>query len=135
MTTKTAQNIAIVWGTNSALSGGGNNAMTGAIIETLQVTPKNGSPIDIEEGSGLTAIQVMLKDGFDGKSTHVYDSNRALPAEGANITLVGPKNDGNVGTANYNCTFWSFSFSKNKKKEATVEMTFTYRPLINGDPT
>jgi hypothetical protein len=132
MTIKPSGNIAIVWGSGGA--NGGANSITGSICETLTMTPKNAAPIDIENDEGFTAIQVMLRDGFDAKATYVYDSNRSIPAEGANITLVGPKQDGNAGTTNFNCTFWSFGFSRNKKKEKTVEISFTHRPLINGSP-
>jgi hypothetical protein len=123
---KASGNIAIVWGTPSAL---GN--MSGIVLETLSITPKNGTPIDIEDGAGLAAIQVMLNDGFDAKATVVYDSNKALPAVKEAIILVAP-NTGASGTANYNCTFWSWGFTRSRKKEAMVELTFTRRPNIDG---
>jgi len=127
-TIKPSANIAIVWGTVNAVNAG----MNGLLIETLQLTPKNGAPIDIESGAGFAAVQVGLKDGFDGRATAAYDSNIALLAEGANIAVVGPKSDGNAGTTNINCTFWSWSFTRGKKKESTIEIVFTHRPDING---
>lgn len=133
-TIKASGNIAIVWGTTNAANGG-NNSIFGMLIETLTITPKNGDPIDIENGDGFAAIQVGLKDGFNAKATGVYDTTKIMPAEGQNITFVGPKQDGNSGTANYNCTFWSWGLSKSRKKETMVDVNFTYRPVINGDPT
>jgi hypothetical protein len=123
-------NIAIVWGTVNA-----GGAPSGSIIETLSITPKDGDPIDIEGGAGFSKIQVGLWDGFGARATAVFDSNLAYPAKGSNVTLVGPKMNGNAGTANYNCTFWSWGFTRSRKKEKMIELNFTYRPDINGDPS
>lgn len=129
-TIKPSANIAIVWGTANSISS--PSGVSGLILETLSITPKNGDPIDIEGGAGFAAIQIGIKDGFNAKATAVYDSNKALPAEGDNITAVIPKSDGNnTGTQNVNCTFWSWGMGKARKKEATVDLTFTYRPDIN----
>lgn len=126
-TTKPSANIAILWGTDN-----GMNTPSGAIIETLNITPKNAEPIDIEGNLGFSAVMVGIRDGFSAKATCLYDSNKAYPTEGANITLVGPLQNGAAGTANYNCTFWSWGFTRGRKKEATIELTFTHRPDING---
>lgn len=125
---KASSNIAVVWGTKNSVLG---NTLAGAICETLTLTPKNASPIDIEDGDGFAAIQVGLDDGFDAKSSHVYDSNKAMPVQGDTVVLVGPKNDGNAGTKNYNCTFWSWGATRSRKKEKMVDFTYTYRPNIN----
>jgi hypothetical protein len=133
---KPSGNIAIIWGTVNAANAGANVMPTGLILESLSITPKNGDPIDIEGGAGFTAIQVGIKDGFSAKATGVYDSNKAMPAEGDAVTLIGPKQDGaNAGNANYNCTFWSWGLTKARKKETMVELNFTYRPDINGAPS
>jgi hypothetical protein len=132
-TIKASSNIAIAWGSANAVSGANANVMpSGMLLETLQITPKNGDPTDIEDGNGFTAIQVGITDGFNAKATGVYDANKIMPAEGANITLVVPKSDGtNAGTTNVNCTFWSWGFARGRKSEKKVELSFTYRPLIN----
>lgn len=135
-TIKASANIAIKWGTVSAANAGANVMPTGMILETLSVTPKNSDPIDIEDGDGFSAVLVGLKDGFGAKATGVYDANKAMPAEGDAITLLGPKQDGaSTGTANYNCTFWSWGMTRSRKKEQMVELNFTHRPNINGAPT
>jgi len=126
-TIKPSGNIAILWGTDNAM-----NAPSGALIDTLQLTPKNGSPIEIEGNRGFSAIQVGLQDGFDARVACVYDSNKAYPKQGDAVTLVGPNLDGNIGTHNYNCTMWSWQFGRTKKGQATIELTLTYRPDING---
>ncbi len=132
-TIKPSANIAIVWGTQNAVSGNNANvAPSGMILETLTVTPKNADPIDIEGGAGFSAILVGIKDGFNAKATGVYDSNKIMPAEGDNITVIIPKSDGaNAGTGNVNCTFWSWGFTKSRKKEQMIDLNFTYRPDIN----
>lgn len=131
-TIKASANIAIVWGTDNAANSGANILPTGMILETLTITPKNSDPIDIEGNAGFTAIQVGLKDGFNAKASGVWDGNKGLPAEGNNIVLVIPKSDGaNVGTQNVNCTFWSWGFTRARKKEQLVELNFTHRPDIN----
>lgn len=130
-TIKASANITLVWGVKGGANFGAN-AVNGSLLETLQLTPKNGSPIDIEDSDGFSAALVGLKDGFDGKATALYDSAKQMPAEGDTITVVAPNTAANgTGTANLNCTFWSWSFSRNKKKEATIELTFTNRPGIN----
>jgi hypothetical protein len=133
-TIKASANIAILWGTKSALSNGANTPTTtllGAILETLTVTPKNSDPIDIEDGDGLAAIQVMVTDGFNAKATAVYDSNKSMPTPGANVTIVAPKADGNNGTTSLNATFWSWGFTRARKKEKLIEFTITNRPNID----
>lgn len=131
-TIKASGNIAIVWGADNAANGGANILPTGMILETLTVTPKNADPIDIEGNAGFAAVQIGIKDGFNAKASGVYDSNKGLPAEGDNIVLVIPKADGaNVGTQNVNCTFWSWGFTRSRKKEQMVELNFTHRPDIN----
>lgn len=132
VTIKAADNIAIVWGTENSANLGANT-VGGTLIETLSVTPKNGEPIDIEGGAGFAKIQVLVDDGFNARMTAVYDSTKVLPAKGANVVLVGPKADGaNNGTQNYNCTFWTWGFTKSRKKEKMIELFITHRPDING---
>jgi hypothetical protein len=130
-TIKASANLAIVWGTANSANAGNGVLPTGAIIETLTVTPKNGDPIDIEDGDGYAAAQAMINDGFNAKASVVYDANKAMPTEGQNIVLVVPRTDGNSGTRNVNCTFWSWGFTKSRKKEKMVELNFTHRPGIN----
>jgi hypothetical protein len=132
-TIKPSANISILWGTKNAANGpNANAAPSGMLLETLSFTPKHGEPVDIEDGDGIAAIQVH--PGYDGgafRATGVYDQNKAMPVEGDNITVVMPKRDGNINTTNVNCSFWSWSFTRTRKKEATVELIFTHRPSIN----
>lgn len=120
----------MTWGTDNAVTG--NNVLTGSLFEGLTITPKDGMPIDIEGPKGYTALQVGLVDGFDGKATAVFDANKAYPAKGADVVVLVPNISGGNGTQNVNCTFWSWGFTRTKKKEAMIELNFTYRPDING---
>lgn len=127
VTTKTSDNIAIVWGSSNAV----NTGLKGTLIDSMSLTPKNGAPVDIETGEGLSAIQVLIGDGFDGRAKATYDSNIAALSAGANIVVVAPKTDGNAGTANLNATFWSWSYTRSKKNPAEIEIVFTNRPGMN----
>lgn len=125
-TIKAKGNLSIIWGLTNAAN------LTGIELETLKITPKNKEPIDVEGSAGFSAILVGLKDGFNATASAIYDNNTALPAEGATISLVVPKNDGaNAGTQNVNCTFWSWDWSRDKKNPAKIELLFTHRPDIN----
>ena len=58
----------ILWGTE------GSFGLTGAIVESLAITPKNAGPIgEIEDGNGATLANIMLDDGFDAKATCLFD--------------------------------------------------------------
>lgn len=129
---KASGNIAIVWGTANAANGGAGIMPTGMILETLTISPKNAEPIEIEGNDGFAAVQVLVADGFNAKATGVLDTNKAMPTAGQNVVLVVPKTDGNAGTTNVNCTFWSWATTKARKKEQLVELNFTYRPEINS---
>lgn len=130
-TIKAGANIAIVFGVKNGINIGAN-VINGLLLESLTLTPKNGAPIDIEDADGFSAALVGLKDGWDGKATAIYDSAKQMPEEGATATVVAPNTAANgVNTANLNCTFWSWGFTRTKKKEAVIELTFTNRPGIN----
>jgi hypothetical protein len=125
-----AGNIAIVWSTANGAAGSANALPTGAVIETISVTPKNAEPLDINGSDGFSAILVGLDDGFNARVTFVYDANRPLPAFGDPVTLVVPRRDGNNGTANINCIAWGHSFNRSRNDVAKVELNITYRPHV-----
>ncbi len=132
---------AIVWGT-----GGVANIPNGAVVESLSLTPKNGEPIEIEDGFGLGINQVILRDGFNAKMTVMYDASKTFPVEGANAALTIPYAGANANSipfgesngANYAANAVTYvclvaappqpTFSK--KKELMIEFNLTYRPQI-----
>lgn len=130
----------IVWGTNP-----GPNSPAGAIVETLRLTPKNGSPIEIEDNNGFAAAAVMLDDGFDAALTCLYDANKAWPGASNNVTLQVPQwssyngtnfAGGNMGGnvtnwASYNCFVGAApEVDLSRKREATIAYKIVYRPGI-----
>ena len=130
----------IVWGTGGILA-----APAGAIVDSLQLTPKNGEPIEIEDNDGLAAVEVLLRDGFNGKITCLYDAAKTWPVEGANAALAIPYNgasanaipfgEGNGaayanGVVTYTTLVASVSPAYAKKKEAMIDIAVTYRPNV-----
>ncbi len=134
----------IVWGTANTL---GNTAPAGAIVESLRLTPKNGSPIaDIEDNNGASANLVLLADGFAGKVSCLYDNAKSWPVEGANVALVIPYMGANAnaipfGAGNaasyasnavtYYCTLVSVEPNFTRKKEAMIDLNLAYRPNVS----
>ena len=130
----------IVWGTGGILA-----APAGAIVDSLQLTPKNGEPIEIEDGDGIAAVEVLLRDGFNGKVAVMYDQAKTWPVEGANVAMAIPFNGANAnsvpfgegngatvanGVVTYVCLVASVSPSYKKKGEAMVDLSVTYRPNV-----
>jgi hypothetical protein len=132
----------IVWGAGSVLSGG---IPAGAIIDSLQLTPKNGEAIEIEDNDGVCAVEVLLRDGFNGKASILYDAAKSWPVEGANCAVAMNWNGANAnaipfgesncnmasyanGVVTYTCLITSVSPAYKKKGEKMVDFAITYRP-------
>lgn len=134
---------AIVWGTANTLNSAAANGVGGSIIDSLQITPKNAEPIEIEGNDGTTSVEVILTDGFNAKASLVYDSSKVYPVEGANCTLAltyaasglfgvssGNQSVYSNGTTTYTCLVVSVSPAYAKKKEMMVDVALTYRPNV-----
>jgi hypothetical protein len=132
----------IVWGSPNAL---GANAPMGAIVESARLTPKNGSPIEIEDNSGIAANLVILRDGFNGKISALYDGSKTWPVEGANVAFNVAWNGANAnampfgegaaasyanGIVTYYCSLISIEPSYQRKKELMVDLNLVYRPNV-----
>ena len=134
----------LVWGTGSIVS-----APVGAIVDSLQLTPKNAEPIEIEDGSGLGANLILLRDGFNAKATVMYDALKTYPIEGANSALTiafnGASNaaipygestvNGSLFNANGNSVTYtvlvaSVSHAFKKKGEMMIDINLVYRPQV-----
>jgi len=115
----------LIWGTQN-----GFGTITGAIIESISADAKNQEPIEIEDGQGFAAVQVLLDDGFNAKVTMVYDTSKTWPAVGDTVALNLPKYGAAGGTQSYACLVGSFSTSQERKKETTITVNLTYRPGI-----
>lgn len=124
----------IVWGTNLGVP----NSVSGAIVETCRLTPKNGAPIEIEDNNGFAAAAVMLADGFDAEITCVYDANKTWPniTQNNNIALatvpVGGTMGGNVNNSTSYICFLGREPETDlaRKREGTISLKLCYRPGI-----
>lgn len=118
----------ILWGTE------GSFGLTGAIVESLAITPKNAGPIgEIEDGNGATVANIMLDDGFDAKVTCLFDRSKTWPTLGAAVTLTIPPYAGGLGTVAANTACFvcgNHEISLSRKKEATITLNLRYRPGI-----
>lgn len=114
----------IIWGPANSLN------LTGAIVESISVTPKNSDPIEIEDNEGFTAVMVLLLDGFNAKISCVYDRSKAWPADGANIALNLPVGTGsaNANLTSFTCLVASQAPSPTRKKEMMIDFNVVYRP-------
>lgn len=117
----------IQWGTAGSV--GSPNA---AVLVSLKITPKNGAPIDIEDGNGFAISQVFLDDGFDAAGEALFDTAKAWPNSAATVVLTIPNVLGNGASISYN-TFVACepSIDLARKREAMISYKFTYRPQIN----
>ena len=143
MSLKIVKGGTIVWGTGNIA---GNAIPAGAIIDSIQLTPKNGAPIEIEDNDGLAWSEVVLRDGFNAKVAAIYDDSKNWPIAGANAALAIafkgssanaiPFGEGNGaafanGVVTYTCLIASDpELGYNKKKEATISYNLTYRPNV-----
>jgi len=136
----------IAWGTGGVL---GNTIPSGSIVQSVKLTPKNGAPIEIEDNDGITAVEVILRDGFNAKASTLYDNAKTYPVEGANATLALNWNGANAnaipfgepgangGTANvangvvtYTVLVVAMGPAYEKKKEMMIDWDLTYRPNV-----
>lgn len=115
-------------------------APAGAVLESIDITPKNSGPLgEIENINGAAVTLIYLSDGFDAKVTAVYDTNKVWPPEFANVNLHLPvmdPNNANVPTyKTFLTTLAANPVKFTRKKEAMIELTLNYRPGVHGDPT
>jgi len=131
----------IVWGSGNVLA-----APAGAIVDSLSLTPKNGSPIEIEDNNGLAAVEVILQDGFNAKVSCTYDDAKSWPVEGANVGLAVRYNGASAnaipfgagngasfanGVVTYTCLVAAApEVTYGRKKEATIKFNLSYRPGV-----
>src|SRR5271165_763699 len=113
----------ITWGTFNSAS-----TPAGAVIESVKITPKNGGPIEIEDGNGFTISQILLDDGFDAAPSMLYDTAKTWPNTGDAVTVNIPQwGAAGGGTKSYNCTVVAPpEVVLGRKKEATISYKLTY---------
>ena len=55
--------------------------------------------IKIEQGSGLTATQILINDGDEVEISVVDDRSINWPITGGTVTLINPQPNGTTGTS------------------------------------
>ena len=123
----------IVWGTANQVG-----SPSGAIVESLKLSPKNAKPIEIEDNNGYAAVEVLLIDGFDATIEVMMDTAKTFPVEGSNMNLVLPwvtagnlfGQSGANNTVTYTVLVCSLAPSTGRKKEGMVTIEATYRPGV-----
>ena len=119
----------ISWGCDNIM-----NIPSGAIIESGKITPKNGEPIEIEDGQGFAAVEVFLDDGFNATVAFLYDQAKAWPNVAQKVTLTLPawNNTANANTITYNCFVAATpELDLARKKEGTITYQIRYRPGLD----
>jgi hypothetical protein len=120
----------IYWGTRGGI---GSSALTGLIVDSISVTPKNSGPIgEIENGDGAAVSLQVLDDGFDAKVKFTYDTSKTYPDIGDAVVIYLPKYGAAGGAQSYNCTMVAMPPDIARKKAAECEMTLVYRPGVDS---
>jgi len=117
--------FALVWGTDLFKVG----SFSTSLIKSLSFGERN-EEIKIENGSGLTAIFLMIKDGGDFDINLVDNANSAVwepPTAGDTLTFLNPL-DG-VATATCICTGTKGDYAR--KQEGGFAITGKSFTLIN----
>jgi hypothetical protein len=87
---KGALPVTLAWGTDGLYSG---------VIVTSIRPAQMIEEIKIENGTGLTATQVLLNDGVQIELTVVDDRSITWPSSGATLTLLSPLPTGGTATS------------------------------------
>lgn len=82
--------VTLAWGTDGLYSG---------VIVTSMRPSQMIEEIKVENGTGLTATEILLNDGLQVEITVVDDRNVSWPASGAILTLLSPLPSGGTATS------------------------------------
>lgn len=82
----------------SLLAWGTDGILASAIVKTIRAS-KMIEEIKIEQGSGLTATEVLINDGDEVELTVVDDRALTWPQPGSTVTLINPQPNGVNGTS------------------------------------
>lgn len=103
----------IVWGTGGFAAGFGSGT---GIVKGIKVSSRTGE-FPIENGSGLTAQEVLVMDGLDYEVTVEDDSNITWPIDGTNVVIVCPQMiiNGASNTGNITCLITKTDYNGARK--------------------
>ena len=82
----------------SLLAWGTDGMYTSVIVKTIRASQMI-EEVKIEQGSGLTATQVLIYDGDEVELTVVDDRSISWPLAGGTVTLINPQPNGTNGTS------------------------------------
>jgi len=97
----------IVWGTEGFNQG----ALSGYIVKTVRPSQRV-EELRIENGTGLTATEILLVDGVDYEVTVVDDTTAGIPTVGDIWTLITPFDAGS-----FNFLLVNNSYNAARKQE------------------
>lgn len=81
----------------SLLAWGTDGMWTSVIVKTIRASQMI-EEVKIEQGSGLTATEVLIYDGDEVEITVVDDRALTWPLAGGTVTLINPQKNGTGGT-------------------------------------
>lgn len=99
-------------------------------------TPKNGSPIEIEEGQGFAIAAVILTGEWDMKVSFLYDAAKTWPKAGDWCSASMPQVGLTTATPQTPNATWDVfvgadpEITKGRKKEAMISYLLCRRPAI-----
>ena len=82
----------------SLLAWGTDGMYTSVIVKTIRASQMI-EEVKIEQGSGLTATDILIYDGDEVELTVVDDRAITFPLAGGTVTLVNPQPNGTGGTS------------------------------------
>lgn len=104
----------------SQLAWGTDGLYNGAIVKSIRAHQLI-EEIKIEQGSGLTATQVLLNDGDEAEITVVDDRALTWPQAGSTITLLNPQPNGSSATSEiYQVVNNNYSTARKTDGERTI---------------
>lgn len=104
----------------SLLAWGTEGIYSGVIVKTIRASQMI-EEVKIEQGSGLTATQVLIYDGDEIEITVVDDRAITFPQAGSTVTLINPQPNGAGGTSElFMVVNNNFSTARKTEGERTI---------------
>ena len=116
---------------NTSPNGSGGGAFGFYILESIRANDEIENYY-IEQGTGLKATRIQLKQGRRYVLTVVDDTNFTPPTAGSKIAVVDPISG---GAATYQFTTIENGYNSSRKVEGKRELTVEYLTLIEGAGT
>jgi len=123
--------FAVVWGTDiyaaTTTPGSSSNTFGGALIKSIRNGERN-SEHSIENGAGITAIFILLKDGCDFEISLVDNATlTSMPTGGDVLTFLNPL----TGTATATALCLGIVADVERKREGGITISAKQFTLLN----